>query len=85
MNMKIPLALISSLVLAFGKPIYAVQNDIGTIRGRVFDRTSDTELPFATLQLVKSDSVIATAQTDTSGLFDFQKLSPGRYDLKATY
>ena len=78
MNMKIPLALISSLVLASGMPIYAVQNDIGTIRGRVFDRTSDTELPFATLQLVKSDSVIATAQTDTLGLFDFQKLSPGR-------
>ena len=85
MNMKIPFALISSLVLAFGMPIYAVQNEIGTIRGRVFDRTSDTELPFATLQLVKSDSVIATAQTDTLGLFCFQKLSPGRYDLKATY
>ena len=67
MNKNIHLAL--AFILVCGITAQGVKSDIGVIRGRVFDRTSDTELPFATLQLVKSDSVIATAQTDTLGLF----------------
>ena len=85
MNMKIVWAFACVLFLTSGNASNAANSDIGTIRGRVFDRTSEIELPFASIVLMKADSVVATAQTDTAGLFDFRKLTPGRYDLKASY
>lgn len=72
------------VITGLSGPAYA-KSGTGTIRGNVFDRNSEERLVFATLMLSSGDSVVAHAQSDSLGVFSFDGLTPGRYDIKASY
>lgn len=85
LNRNLFIAFTAILVITgLSGPAYA-KSGTGTIRGNVFDRNSEERLVFATLMLSSGDSVVAHAQTDSLGIFSFDGLTPGRYDIKASY
>lgn len=74
------------IVLLLAVPVKATgRNGTSAIQGRVYDKNSDAELPYATLVLMRADSVVASTLTDSAGMYRFNDVAPGRYDLKATY
>ncbi|HQU60455.1 MAG TPA: TonB-dependent receptor, partial [Saprospiraceae bacterium] len=57
-----------------------------SLSGRIVDSASQAPLPGAYILLLDlQDSITQAATTDESGAFAFQRLQPGRYELKATY
>lgn len=74
------------IVLLLAVPVKATgRNGTSAIQGRVYDKNSDAELPYATLVLIRADSVVASTLTDSTGMYRFNDVAPGRYDMKATY
>lgn len=85
MTTKNTVFLITVLLLLGCTHFAAAKDGMGVIKGKVFDQSSNAELPYATLMLMRADSIVASVQTDTLGYFSFGGLNPGRYDVKATY
>ncbi|HUF51584.1 MAG TPA: carboxypeptidase regulatory-like domain-containing protein [Longimicrobiales bacterium] len=54
------------------------------IRGRVLDASTARPVPAATLQLLVDDRPVATAPSDSAGLFTLEVRAPGRYRIVAT-
>lgn len=54
------------------------------IRGQVIDIESQTPLPFASITIINSDSLLGT-MADGNGYFRFNKVPVGRYDIKVSY
>jgi hypothetical protein len=55
-----------------------------TIRGKVFDKDSKTELSFATVHVLNTDPIIG-ATTDIDGNFVIKNVPVGRHTLKVTF
>ena len=51
------------------------------LQGQVFQADGVTPVPFETVTLGQGNQMLATAQTDTNGLYVFRVLLPGAYDL----
>src|SRR5438045_1545084 len=70
-----------SLLFLFSNPI---QSQTGILRGKVTDKATGEEVPFANVSLLKNKVLISSAVTDMSG--DYKLIAaPGKYDLKVTY
>lgn len=54
------------------------------IKGRVLDQ-SNIAIAYATLTLKKDSSIFAAALSDSTGVYAFLKVTPGRYELIANY
>lgn len=63
----------------------AVMAQSGAIKGKVVDKTSGEALPFASVVAELNGSQAGVAQTDFDGNFTIKPLTPGKYDLKATF
>ena len=63
----------------------AIAQSGGTIKGKILDKDNSEPLPFASVVLMKGGSQIAGATTDFDGKFTFSALTPGNYDIQATY
>jgi hypothetical protein len=63
----------------------AVAQSGGTIKGKILDKDNNEPLPFASVVLKKGGGQVAGATTDFDGKFTFPALTPGNYDLEATY
>ena len=59
------------------------QNKSGGIKGRILNEYGE-KVPFATIMLQQSDSLITITKTDFEGKFRFQNLAKGVYDLEIT-
>ena len=71
-------------VLLFGATVAAAQETRGSIEGIVKD-TSGAVLPGVTVEARSPALVgVATATSDTNGVFRFPALSPGMYEVTAT-
>ncbi|MBL4594462.1 MAG: carboxypeptidase regulatory-like domain-containing protein, partial [Flavobacteriales bacterium] len=57
----------------------------GTIQGKILDKDSGEPLPFASVVLMKGGSQVTGTTTDFDGKFTFNALTPGKYDIQATY
>ncbi len=57
----------------------------GTIKGKMLDKGNGEPLPFANVVLMKGGSQVAGTMTDFDGKFTFTALTPGSYDIQATY
>lgn len=57
----------------------------GEIKGKVLDKTTKEPLPFANVVVELNGSQAGGAQTDFDGNFTIKPLTPGRYDLKASF
>jgi len=63
----------------------AVAQSGGTIKGKMLDKDNGEPLPFANVVLKKGGSQVAGSMTDFDGKFTFTALTPGKYDIEATY
>ena len=57
----------------------------GTIKGRVLDKSTKEPLPFANVVAELNGTQAGGAQTDFDGYFTIKPLTPGKYDLKASF
>ena len=63
----------------------AVAQSGGTIKGKMLDKGNGEPLPFANVVLLKGGSQVAGTMTDFDGKFTFTALTPGKYNIQATY
>lgn len=61
------------------------QNAAQTLKGIVLDKQSLQPIIDAHLKLFKGTEMIAQAKSDVEGKFRFDKITPGRYELKYTF
>jgi outer membrane receptor protein involved in Fe transport len=73
------------LVTVFFTVSFAIAQSGGTIKGKIVDKDNNEPLPFASVVLKKGGAQIAGANTDFDGAYSFPALTPGKYDLEATY
>jgi hypothetical protein len=64
---------------------FAVAQSGGTIKGKMLDKDNGEPLPFANVVLMKGGSQVAGTMTDFDGKFTFNALTPGKYNVEATY
>jgi len=69
----------------FAVSIAMAQSGQGTIKGKMLDKDNGEPLPFANVVLMKGGSQVAGSMTDFDGKFTFTALTPGKYDIQATY
>lgn len=77
------LSLFIGILLGNIVPLYA-QAPSQVIRGLVIDQSSEAPLPGATL-LLRSDSLIQGVISDQEGVFRFEGVSVGRYQIEVRY
>ncbi|MBL4670046.1 MAG: carboxypeptidase regulatory-like domain-containing protein, partial [Flavobacteriales bacterium] len=63
----------------------AIAQSGGTIKGKILDKDNGEPLPFASVVLMKGGAQVTGATTDFDGKFTFSALTPGKYDIQATY
>ncbi len=57
-----------------------------SIYGKITDKSSNEEIPFANVILYKNDTAkVAVATSDMTGSYSFKKLSAGTYKIKTVY
>lgn len=57
----------------------------GTLRGKVLDSETQEPIPFVNVVLEKNGAQVGNTSTDFDGLYSIKQLSPGSYQLKASY
>ena len=62
---------------------FALSNEIGSIAGFVEDESSHP-ISSTTIQALYNNNVVASARTDSNGLYTLPDLSPGEYVVRAT-
>jgi hypothetical protein len=73
------------LVSVFFAVSVAVAQQGGTIKGKMLDKDNGEPLAFANVVLMKGGSQVAGTMTDFDGKFTFPALTPGKYNIQATY
>ncbi|WP_193315985.1 TonB-dependent receptor [Flavicella marina] len=69
-------------LFVFGSVTMLAQD--GRIKGKIIDKESNENVPFATV-VIQSDAKTDGTSTDDKGKFDFEKLSPGTYTIVVSY
>ncbi len=64
---------------------FVVAQSGGTIKGKMIDKANGEPLPFANVVLMKGGSQVTGTMTDFDGKFTFTALTPGKYNIQATY
>lgn len=77
------LAVLVSMV--FVASLAFAQGSQGTIKGKMLDKDNGEPLAFANVVLMKGGSQVAGTMTDFDGKFTFPALTPGKYNIQATY
>ncbi len=61
------------------------QNGQGTIKGKMTDKATGEPLAFANVVAIKGGSQVGGAQTDFDGKYTITALTPGKYEIQASY
>jgi len=72
---------ISVLFITFS----ALGQSVGTIKGKMLDKTTGEPLPFANIVAMKGGIQVTGTQTDFDGKYTLTALPPGEYNVQATY
>lgn len=83
LKISISALLIAGLCSAALLPAH--QNPGCGIYGKVKDKSSGEEIPFATVSLFRNDSLIGNSTTANDGNYCFKNVSAGKYKLKVMY
>jgi outer membrane receptor protein involved in Fe transport len=78
---KIYLTIILSVIC--GMAVMAQSS--GSIQGKVVDKATGEALPFASVVAELNGNQVGGAQTDIDGKFTIKPLTPGKYNIKATF
>ncbi len=57
----------------------------GTIKGKMIDKSTNEPLPFANIVVFKGGAQVAGTMTDMDGKYTVSALSPGTYEIQASY
>src|ERR1041384_6043803 len=63
----------------------ALAQTTGYIQGKVVDKATGEALPFASVVAELNGNQAGGAQTDFDGKYTIKPLSPGKYNIKATF
>lgn len=63
----------------------AAQDNSGTLKGTVKDKTTGEALPFATVTVLNGSTQVAAATTDFDGKYTIKPLAAGTYDVRCTF
>jgi len=69
------------LLCVIAVPIAAQQQATGALKGMVTDQL-DSLVVGATVTLRNANGVVTSATSNSSGIYEFKRLAPGKYDLK---
>lgn len=69
------------LLCVIAVPIAAQQQATGALKGNVTDQL-DSLVVGATVTLKNANGVVTSATSNSSGVYEFKRLAPGKYDLK---
>lgn len=72
---------LASLLLFLALPLCA---QTGAVKGTLTDRESAEPVVFATVKLLRNDSLIMGVTSDVDGIYAFNAVMPGTYTLKIT-
>ncbi|MBL7925950.1 MAG: carboxypeptidase-like regulatory domain-containing protein [Bacteroidia bacterium] len=73
------------LLVLFTASYLGVHAQVGTLKGKVLDATSNEPLPFANVIVELNGAQAGGSQTDFDGEFTIKPLIPGKYTIKASY
>lgn len=73
------------LTLSLIIPMLLCSQTSGSLRGKVIDKNSREEIPFANITLLQGDKQIAGASSDITGMYAIKGILPGKYDLRASF
>lgn len=76
--------LLSIAFLAFSAITFA-QVGTGTVKGTVNDKDAGETMPFANVVLELNGNLVTGAATDIDGNYTIKSVTPGKYDLVASY
>ena len=72
--------------LLLGTSLTQISSDSQTsLQGKVTDAISKESIIFATVALMKDGNIIKGVETDLDGNYYFSDISPGTYDVEASY
>ena len=57
----------------------------GALKGKISDKDTKEGIPFASVALISGGKQFAATTTDFDGNFTIKPITPGKYDLQATY
>jgi len=57
----------------------------GTLKGKIFDKTTKEPIPFANIIVETAGAQVGGATSDFDGNYTIKPITPGKYDVKATY
>src|SRR5690606_8641574 len=57
----------------------------GALQGKILDSETGEPLPFANVVVLQNGNQVAGTTTDFDGQYSIKPISPGTYDLQATY
>ncbi|MDD4598065.1 MAG: carboxypeptidase-like regulatory domain-containing protein, partial [Lentimicrobiaceae bacterium] len=80
--------MIRNLLLTIGLVLIAslaVFSQSGTLRGKVIDKTTKEEIPFVNIIVELGGTQAGGTTSDFDGNYTIKPISPGKYDLKATF
>src|SRR6185436_496651 len=81
MMRKIYLTIILSTICGFA----VMAQSAGSIQGKIVDKATGESLPFASVIAELNGNQAGGAQTDIDGKFTIKPLTPGKYNIKATF
>ncbi len=79
MKLKITLLLLWSIQL------FASNNPIGAITGKVVEKTSNSPIPYATIVIKNNNQIVTGGITDEKGEFNISKIANGTYDFEVQF
>ncbi|MEI6575512.1 MAG: carboxypeptidase-like regulatory domain-containing protein [Bacteroidota bacterium] len=57
----------------------------GTLKGKIFDKATKEPIPFANIVVEVSGAQVGGATSDFDGNYTIKPITPGKYDVKATF
>jgi len=77
--------LLLSIAMVFAVTFLAYPQSSGTLMGEIRDKETKEPIPFANVIIESGGRQVSGATSDFNGKFTIRPVTPGKYDLKATY
>jgi len=74
-----------TLLLLWSVNLFASNENIGAITGKVVDKTTNSPIPYASIIVKSNDQIITGGITDDKGEFSITKIANGTYDFEIQF
>lgn len=74
-----------ALLLLWSVQLFASNENIGAITGKVVDKTTNSPIPYASIIVKLNDQIVTGGITDDKGEFSITKIANGTYDFEIQF